>query len=300
MRYLKTYKLFETFSDRIVPQIEDIALYLRDDGFEVGVENTSMSSGMLITIGKEDNSPFNYSDVSETVDHIVSFLKGEDYGLDYIEYNTEDDETNILEYNPLRSVKKAISYKDDVCNLIDIHYIQFYFKFNLNPFRKNESVDINEPAEYIKDICRYLKDDGFNICGSSLRDLYDEPDAGDVISLHSYQSMIEINKFDNLAWKPSAPTFEISEVYDAVCTIISYMESKGYKTTVLVSNPDIELAARRHELNDITIIIDKIRNADNWEHGKNNLKGLGPIRYIKLYFKKPQTHIGGYKIMPQI
>lgn len=152
--------------------------------------------------------------------------------------------------------------------------------------------NLEETSDYIKDICWELKDDGFTICGgSSGKNLYDG-DAADIISLSSYSSSIEINKFDGMNWDPNKK-FELPEVYDTISTLMNYMESRGYKTHIYINSKDpkqAEIKVRSY-LNDITPIIDKLREAggETEQQAKLKLSGLGPIGYVKLYFQKPQS-----------
>jgi len=99
---------------------------------------------------------------------------------------------------------------------------------------------------------------------------------------------IEINKFrGESAWNPNPECiFHFDEVYDAISRIIGYMESNGYKTSVYLNSKDIQSSALRTSMNDITTIVNTVRNAGGLEkHGRDNLSGLGFIRYVRLQFK---------------
>lgn len=145
------------------------------------------------------------------------------------------------------------------------------------------SEPLSEIIEYIKDICLELRDEGFSVVipyFSRMDNIY-YFEYDQVISLNSSKFDIEINKFDGLAWTLDS-RFEISETYNYICTIIGYMKSNGYRTNVKINRSDSQSAVRRINLNDITVVFDAVRNTE--KAPAINLDGMGPVRYIKLYF----------------
>jgi hypothetical protein len=158
------------------------------------------------------------------------------------------------------------------------------------------SDSLSEIIDYIKDICLDLKDDEFDIyvgdgdtyiqnnTWSEMKDLY-SIQFGDIISS---RLSIGINRFGGLFWSKNSRKFNISEVYDTIYTIINYMESNGYESDVKI-NTSIRLTAKTRRSGRPTLLTDittEFNAARKTKDSPVNLDVIGPIRYIKIFFKK--------------
>ena len=94
MRYLKSYKLYETIgyselTDEMWNEISDILLELKDDGFIVSqhisdvekVSNKLCHDVVEIVVNKISMSDFSYSEVEDVFRRLVDYLKP--YGWNY-------------------------------------------------------------------------------------------------------------------------------------------------------------------------------------------------------------------------
>ena len=102
MKYLSTYKLFEFYpstdnkiKDETIFTIKDILRDIEDDGFRVEMEERSSDgySEFLVYIDKgypslsgkgvvhHKDSKFRYTDIQKPVEHLISFLKDNNYTL---------------------------------------------------------------------------------------------------------------------------------------------------------------------------------------------------------------------------
>ena len=111
MRYLKTYKIFESndSDDEVLSTISDMALDIKDDGFGVDVSKYSMHGDPSGTYGKiyiciSLNVPtglglpgdaFNVSDISSFITRMDSYLSSNNFNelfIDYVHEPSDDDE----------------------------------------------------------------------------------------------------------------------------------------------------------------------------------------------------------------
>ena len=98
MKYLKTYKLYES-NDEVLDYIGEILHDIEDDGFEVNYYvNMNYTINIDIThlseheyrstplVRLDDRKSFNWSDISGTIEHISSYLKDSSYEFVEIQY----------------------------------------------------------------------------------------------------------------------------------------------------------------------------------------------------------------------
>lgn len=105
MKWLKTYKLFESISDEILNEIEDILLELNDAGRISGKIYSSTKFGTYVGFfikEKMDMGTFNFSDIEEYVFRIKEYL-GDKYlacsALFQDEYDDMDHSIQRVEIN---------------------------------------------------------------------------------------------------------------------------------------------------------------------------------------------------------
>jgi hypothetical protein len=90
MRYLKTYKLFESIDNNIKLNIEDILLELEEDkGFQVDIKDMNYykdgnDTGDCLSIYIKDNQDrfFRLEDIMDVLLRIKEYLKESDYSID--------------------------------------------------------------------------------------------------------------------------------------------------------------------------------------------------------------------------
>lgn len=139
MRYLKSYKTYE--SSEINLYVEDIFRDLEDNGFKVFVKykttegtlpynprfpNKAVSEEVLVDICNSKKR-FRYSEISQSVEHLKSFMKGEGYQLGGYTVNHELDpkSPSVLRYPyrepPGRFPEGSDGYYYHKINFIKIH-----------------------------------------------------------------------------------------------------------------------------------------------------------------------------------
>lgn len=86
MKYLKEYKLFESLDDHDVSIFGSYILAdLQDDGFKVSSRMFKLNGRSYFSLSiRHDDTKF-YSDIKPVIDHLVSFLKENDYKLNTVQ-----------------------------------------------------------------------------------------------------------------------------------------------------------------------------------------------------------------------
>lgn len=88
MKHIKTKNIFESISeDHLIIEIEDRLMELEDIGYDINVAPEDFSDvdeyfdnmGYTIYIHKKEN--FRYLDIETYLDHLISFMKSEEYGF---------------------------------------------------------------------------------------------------------------------------------------------------------------------------------------------------------------------------
>ncbi len=136
MKYLNRYNESITPLEDIQQEIKDILIGLEDDGFSYNVSNYPL----YIEINKyrpltdnekyyqhDDRLPFLYSQISDSTEHVISYLKSNGYRIADVDF--------ILNYGIQRVIKgdyylRRIVGKDyeKLENLPEVKYIKITFK----------------------------------------------------------------------------------------------------------------------------------------------------------------------------
>ena len=152
MKYLKTFKIFETIgyselTGEMWNEISDILLELKDDGFVVSqhisdvekVSNKLCHDVVEIVVNKSSVSDFSYTEVEDVFRRLIDYL--EPYGWNYsilyfgqhhfIEFECGGEHTLAKVYNPIfRSDEEEEMYKSQLekilkeCHAFKISFYQ--------------------------------------------------------------------------------------------------------------------------------------------------------------------------------
>lgn len=115
MKYLKKYKLFESYFNKdIINELDDILLELKDLGYFVDITEMK-GSGVLnpakirVFIGGIAKSNFVYDDVKEVFERMTDYMESEDFTILNLLYSTPEDPASHFSIN-------LSDYKNGVLN----------------------------------------------------------------------------------------------------------------------------------------------------------------------------------------
>ena len=135
MKYLKNYKLFESyFNEDIINELDDILLELKDLGYFVDITEMKGSgvfnpAKIRVFIGGIAGSNFVYDDVKEVFERMTDYMESEDFTISNLLYSTPEEPASHFSIN-------LSDYKNGVLNgkqnkEIDIlHHLQISFTSN--------------------------------------------------------------------------------------------------------------------------------------------------------------------------
>ena len=135
MKYLKKYKLFESyFNEDIIAELNDILLELTDLGYFVDLRETKGTNHLnpdkiRVFIGGIAKSNFAYDDVKEVFERMTDYMESENFTILNLFYSTPEDPASHFGIN-------LTDYKNGVLNgkqnkEIDIlHHLQISFTPN--------------------------------------------------------------------------------------------------------------------------------------------------------------------------
>ena len=103
MRYINSYKLFESFND-IKSTIEDILRDLEDIDIRVDINNWN---GIEVFLTPPDS--IKYETIKPNIEHLVSFLEENGWRIDTI-YNIVDLKPSIVEFTFICSTVANVLY----------------------------------------------------------------------------------------------------------------------------------------------------------------------------------------------
>jgi hypothetical protein len=167
MRYLKSYKLFESISSELVADIEDILLELTDYQIEYSVTELKyykdgIKSEDCLRVYIKDNQDrfFRLEDIMDVLLRIKDYLKESDYSIDLGIPNSDD-------YLDIDNFMKEFSGEE----LYNIN-IFIYNNPRISPFKRKYTLfesrfvskfeELKEIISTIKDICQEFKDNNCN------------------------------------------------------------------------------------------------------------------------------------------
>ena len=113
MKYLKKYKLFESyFNEDIIAELNDILLELSDLGYfvdlrEIKGTNHLNPDKIRVFIGGIAKSNFTYDEVKEVFERMTDYMESEDFTILNLFYSTPEDPASHFMIN-LNDYKKGI------------------------------------------------------------------------------------------------------------------------------------------------------------------------------------------------
>ena len=177
MKYIKTYKLFESVEYYDKDIIHQLSLDLMDDGFLVDIREPSLNNLMRLEVNiihstnQEKAEPYQLGDIKETLSQIVEYMDSEGYFVDQVMgFQQLQLTTSGPTFKELRQSKlpQNLNEWDENQQVVSL---SIYFDRNLNDeelnawssrhLKKFESVQDYESI--IRDILIELEDDGLQV-----------------------------------------------------------------------------------------------------------------------------------------
>ena len=135
MKYLKNYKLFESyFNEDIIHELNDILLELTDLGYFVDLTEMK-GSGILnpdkirVFIGGIAGSNFVYDDVKEVFERMTDYMESEDFTILNLLYSTPEDPASHFSIS-LRDYKNGVLNGKQNKEIGILHHLQISFTPN--------------------------------------------------------------------------------------------------------------------------------------------------------------------------
>lgn len=135
MKYLKKYKLFESyFNEDIIHELNDILLELTDLGYFVDLTEMK-GSGVLnpdkirVFIGGIAKSNFVYDDVKEVFERMTDYMESEDFTILNLLYSTPEEPASHFSIS-LRDYKNGVLNGKQNKEIGILHHLQISFTPN--------------------------------------------------------------------------------------------------------------------------------------------------------------------------
>ena len=263
MRYLKSYKLFESVSADIKADIEDMLLELTDYHIEYSVtelkyykDGIKGEDCLRVYIKDNQNRFFGLEDIMDVLLRIKDYLKESDYSIDLGIPNSDD-------YLDIDNFMKEFSGEE----LYNIN-IFIYNNPRISPFKRKYTLfeskfvskfeELKEVISTIKDICQEFKD---NNCNYQI-----EPSNDIRIKVMALQGKgvpfyidIDIDRRIIKQDEKRSGFGPFPEWFIETCRRIEdYMLSEGFKTLVSVRYPTDWVNLDIDELEEQTGLIQKV------------------------------------------
>ena len=238
MKYLKSYKIFESQKEDIIPELRDICLELEDIGFRFHLNKSSDKDIIEFVIYKKDSTKFAFSDeFSEVVDRIYQFMR-ESGWYSHLSYNLGGGIRKKFYIRPDGRMRdQEFSWIDN--NWPYVLGVDFYWYKNYDDKVLNEAfdtvpqnlvniygnviVDMNDCFEFIEDKLSELDDIGY-----------------ETIVGFTPMTMAKARKspelYINIGNKERGDFYQNELVEANTQDIIEYMKSKGFEVNNLSDN----------------------------------------------------------------
>ena len=135
MKYLKNYKLFESyFNEDIINELDDILLELKDLGYFVDITEIKGSgvfnpAKIRVFIGGIAGSNFAYDDVKEVFERMTDYMESEDFAILNLLYSTPEDPSSHFSIN-LTDYKNGVLTGKQNKEIDILHHLQISFTPN--------------------------------------------------------------------------------------------------------------------------------------------------------------------------
>lgn len=135
MKYLKNYKLFESyFNEDIINELDDILLELKDLGYFVDITEIKGSgvfnpAKIRVFIGGIAGSNFAYDDVKEVFERMTDYMESEDFAILNLLYSTPEDPSSHFSIN-LTDYKNGVLTGKQNKEIDILHHLQISFTSN--------------------------------------------------------------------------------------------------------------------------------------------------------------------------
>lgn len=135
MKYLKNYKLFESyFNEDIINELDDILLELKDLGYFVDITEMKGSgvfnpAKIRVFIGGIAGSNFAYDDVKEVFERMTDYMESEDFAILNLLYSTPEDPSSHFSIN-LTDYKNGVLTGKQNKEIDILHHLQISFTSN--------------------------------------------------------------------------------------------------------------------------------------------------------------------------
>jgi hypothetical protein len=288
VRYIKTYKLFESyFQNDFINDIKDITLDLSDEGFEVYVHEVDYTptdkSGSIkaIAVDLKPSNMFRWSDIKDSVERIEEYCwrKDEGYEIDVevVSYN------EFIDLNQFISIYGGEEIESDISLLI--YSVKDYLE-KYGDYGMNESVIVDE-IQNVNDILMELKDENWSVNCYYIPFRY-TPETHHHLYNNDYINVV-IKKNQNTSQSKYPPNseFVFSDIEDYVYRVLDY-----YKDNKILSFELIEHDPYYDDKSMIgykTGIFKEIEDFDSFK--KQNKPILGFVIKVSLYGK----NLDGFK-----
>ena len=170
MKYLKTYKIFESVEYYNKDIIHQLSLDLMDEEFLVDIREPSLYNSMRLEVNiihstnQEKAEPYQLGDIKETLSQIVEYMDSEGYFVDQVtasgpnfkEFRELKISKNLNEWDENQQVVSLSIYFDRDLNEEELNSIN---SKHLKKFESFETID----EKIIRDILIELEDDGLQV-----------------------------------------------------------------------------------------------------------------------------------------
>ena len=266
MKYLKSYKLFESISADIKSDIEDMLLELTDYQIEYNVKavkyyKDGINGEDCLSVYIKDNQDrfFSLEDIMDVLLRIKDYLKDSDYSIDLGILNS-DDYSGYRQTLDIDDFMKEFS-GEELYNL----NIFIYNNPRISPFKRKYTIDkdifeakfveFREIVSTIKDICQEFEDNNFHCEITPENDIH-----LNIVSLKSRGHLGSIKQPFFLEIDIRNIRTQLPEWFIENCRRIEdFMFSEGFETRPSVKRTDWEYFDTVDELSDASGLIQKVK-----------------------------------------
>lgn len=255
MKHLTTYKLFES-NQSLISDINDILIHLKDKGMRVRVED----AGRLTLIKIDGNNyliTFKYSEVSDDINHLISYFNENDYEFD-ITYNRAGDGNSMISYIDYRkdgipfNQDDELDYFDIVCNKNLITKMASNINENNNITLYGRTIIDGSTQNQLMDILLPLTDEGFFI-GIYMPSRVNTVEADDTFSIEIISKSFQFDFLtikDNLEFIVNYINSKIGNITSLTGDGVQLLHNKEFMPVSFYTNNDYNI------VNSVNIVVE--------------------------------------------